>query len=80
MSSEHIDQMLDRILGSHVAGNRRENRDDHHGMTEESPPHVACEKSDRASRRVAWQRHGGIAHLENRVGLFFANSPRRPDG
>ena len=80
MCSQHVNQMLDCILGTDIAGYRGEHGHEHDGMAEKSSAHVTREKSDRTFRRVAWQRHDGIAHLETRVALFLVNHPIGPDG
>ena len=81
MSAEHVDQVLDRILGSHVAEHCREHGGDHDEMAEESPPHVASEKAEYAlwtrGVAVAWR---DLRTFESGADLFFVNSPRRPDG
>jgi hypothetical protein len=80
MCSQHVNQMLDRILGSDIAEYRGEHGQDYDRMADKSSAHITREKSDRTFRRVAWQRHDGIAHLETRVALFLVNHSVGPDG
>jgi hypothetical protein len=78
MSAEHVDQVLYRVLGSHVAQYGCEHRGDHDEMAEKPPAHVASQKAKDPFVRVAWRWHDGIC-VPSRLGLrgsalFLVNS------